>query len=102
LSLLSLSLTVELVLLVVLVSLSVARPCRLLNVSVTVDAVLLLYVVRERQVVVQVVPVVKATWILLDHKVMLFRYADVDVGWVGVYPVTDLVARVVDDTQFLL
>jgi hypothetical protein len=62
------------------VLLSVARPYRLLNVSVTVDAVLLLRVVRERQVVVRVVPAVKATWILLDYKVMPFRYTNVDVG----------------------
>ena len=83
-------------------SLSVARPCRLLNVSVTVDAVPLLRVVREHQVVVRVVPAVKATWIPLDHKVVPFRCADVDVGWVGACPVTDLVARVVDDAQFPL
>jgi hypothetical protein len=62
------------------VLLSVARPYRLLNVSVTVDAVLLLRVVRERQVVVRVVPAVKATWIPLDYKVMPFRYTNVDVG----------------------
>ena len=61
-------------------SLSVTRPCRLLNVSVTVDAVLLLRVVREHQVVVRVVPTVKATWIPLDHKVVPFRYTDVNVG----------------------
>jgi hypothetical protein len=84
------------------VSPSVARPYRLLNVSVTVDAVLLLCVVRERQVVVRVVPTVKATWIPLDHKVVPFRCADVDVSWVGACPVTDLVARVVDDAQFPL
>ena len=42
-------------------------------------------------------PTVKATWIPLDHKVVPFRYTDVDVGWVGACPVTDLVARVVDD-----
>jgi hypothetical protein len=79
------------------VSPSVARPCRLLNVSVTVDAVLLLHVVCERQVVVRVVPAVKATWIPLNHKVVPFRCADVDVGWVGACLVTDLVARVIDD-----
>jgi hypothetical protein len=79
------------------VSPSVARPYRLLNVSVTVDAVPLLRVVRERQVVVQVVPAVKATWIPLNHKVVPFRYADVNVGWVSACLVTDLVARVVDD-----
>jgi hypothetical protein len=53
-------------------------------------------------VVVQVVPAVKATWIPLDHKVVPFRCADVDVGWVSACLVTDLVARVVDDAQFLL
>jgi hypothetical protein len=47
---------------------------------------------------VRVVPAIKATWIPLDHKVMLFRYADVDVGWVSTCLVTDLVARVVDNT----
>jgi hypothetical protein len=62
------------------VSLSVARPYRLLNVSVTVNAVLLLYVVRKRQVVVRVVPTIKATWIPLDHKVVPFRYTDVNVS----------------------
>jgi hypothetical protein len=62
------------------VSLSVTRPYRLLNVLVIVDAVPLLRVVRERQVVVQVVPAVKATWIPLDHKVVPFRCANVDVG----------------------
>jgi hypothetical protein len=62
------------------VSLSVTRPYRLLNVLVTVDAVPLLYVVRERQVVVRVVPAVKATWIPLDHKVVPFHYANVNVG----------------------
>jgi hypothetical protein len=84
------------------VSLSITRPYRLLNISVTVDTVLLLCVVRERQVVMQVVPAVKATWIPLDHKVVPFRCADVDVGWVGACLVTDLVARVVDNAQFLL
>jgi hypothetical protein len=51
---------------------------------------------------VQVVPAVKATWIPLDHKVVPFRYTNVDVSWVSAYLVTDLVTRVVDDTQFLL
>jgi hypothetical protein len=51
---------------------------------------------------VRVVPAVKATWILLDHKVVPFRYADVNIGWVSACLVTDLVARVVDDAQFLL
>jgi hypothetical protein len=76
---------------------SIARPCRLLNVLVTVDAVLLLHIVREHQVVMQVVPAVKATWIPLDHKVMPFCCANVDIGWVSACPVTDLVARVVDN-----
>jgi hypothetical protein len=79
------------------VSPSVARSCRLLDVSVTVDAVPLLRVVRERQVIVRVVPAVEATRIPLDHKVVPFRCTDVDVGWVSACPVTDLVARVVDD-----
>jgi hypothetical protein len=51
---------------------------------------------------VQVVPAVKATWIPLDYKVVPFRCTNVDVGWVSACLVTDLVARVVDDTQFLL
>jgi hypothetical protein len=47
---------------------------------------------------VRVVPAVEATWIPLDHKVVPFRYADVDVGWVSTCLVTDLVTRVVDNT----
>lgn len=78
----------------------IARPRRLLNVPVAVDAIPLLRVVHQRQRILRRLPVEEASsWMPFDHEIFAARCRDVDVGRVGAAPGRDLGAILIDDGQ---
>jgi hypothetical protein len=85
------------------VSPPVARPRRLLDVSIAVYRLPFLGVVRQSQTVLEALAVEKAAGgMALNYEVIPLGRADVDVCWVCGRPLADLLASFVDDAQLPL